>query len=175
MLVTTYIETELGRMTAAASDKGICMLNFSDCKHSALKLRKLSEACKAPLEQGSGPYFEILKEQINEYFKGKRQQFDIPLDLVGTEFQKQVWNILLQIPYGKTISYAEQAVLLGKPSAVRAVASANGKNKIGIILPCHRVIGANGALTGYDGGVWRKEKLIELEKKNCSQSFSKER
>ncbi|MCL2327090.1 MAG: methylated-DNA--[protein]-cysteine S-methyltransferase [Bacteroidetes bacterium] len=163
MIVTTHIETDLGTMIAAASDKGICMLNFADCKHSALKLRKLSETFKTPLEQGSSPYFDTLRTQLQQYFKGERKCFDIPLDLIGTEFQKQVWNILPEIPYGKTISYAEQAALLGKPAAVRAVASANGKNKIGIILPCHRVIGANGALTGYDGGIERKKKLLELE------------
>ena len=162
-LASTHIETDLGTMIAAASEKGICMLSFADCKHFALKLQKLSGAFKTPIGQGSSPYFEILKKQISEYFNGKRKQFDVPLDLAGTEFQKQVWNVLLQIPYGKTISYAEQAVLLGKLSAVRAVASANGKNKIGIIVPCHRVIGANAALTGYDGGLWRKRRLLELE------------
>ena len=164
MLPTTHIQTPLGTMIAAASEKGICMLDFVDCKHSALKLRTLSETFKAPLEQGSSPYFAVLRLQLQQYFNGERRCFDIPLDFAGTEFQKQVWNILLQIPYGTTISYAEQAALLGKPSAVRAVASANGKNKISIVVPCHRVIGANGALTGYDGGVWRKEWLLELEK-----------
>mgnify|MGYP003623819560 FL=1 len=86
--------------------------------------------------------------------------------LAGTEFQKQVWLALLQIPYGMTTTYAKQAELLGKRSAVRAVANANVKNKISIILPCHRVIGADGTLTGYGGGIWRKKKLLELEKKN---------
>jgi len=101
---------------------------------------------------------------LEQYFKGERKHFDIPLDLVGTEFQKQVWLSLLKIPYGCTTNYAKQAALLGKPSAVRAVANANGKNKISIILPCHRVIGADGTLTGYGGGIWRKKKLLEFEK-----------
>jgi AraC family transcriptional regulator of adaptative response/methylated-DNA-[protein]-cysteine methyltransferase len=103
---------------------------------------------------------------MEQYFEGKRKNFDIPLDLVGTEFQKQVWLSLLQIPYGCTTTYAKQAELLGKPSAVRAVANANGKNKISIILPCHRVIGADGTLTGYGGGIWRKKKLLEFEREH---------
>jgi AraC family transcriptional regulator of adaptative response/methylated-DNA-[protein]-cysteine methyltransferase len=163
-IVTTYIETVLGTLLAAATDTGICMCNFVDCKQHNLKLRQLSAAFKAPLEPGKSPYFNILREQLQQYFNGERQRFDIPLDMTGTEFQKQVWSALLQIPYGVTISYAGQAALLGKPSAVRAVANANGNNKISIIVPCHRVIGANGSLTGYDGGVERKKRLLELEK-----------
>ena len=87
----------------------------------------------------------------------------------GTEFQKQVWLSLLKIPYGCTTNYAKQAELIGKPSAVRAVANANGKNKISIILPCHRIIGADGTLTGYGGGIWRKKKLLEFEQKNLAK------
>ena len=90
----------------------------------------------------------------------------MPLDLAGTEFQKKVWLSLLQIPYGCTTTYGKQAGLLGKSSSVRAVANANGKNKISIILPCHRVIGADGSLTGYGGGMWRKKKLLEFERRN---------
>jgi AraC family transcriptional regulator of adaptative response/methylated-DNA-[protein]-cysteine methyltransferase len=165
----TYIETDLGVMIAAASDKGICMFEFPDYKHLELELRQLAESFKAPLVHGDNPHFDTLKKQIEEYFAGKRRDFDIPLDLVGTEFQKQVWLALLQIPYGSTTTYAKQATLIDKPSAVRAVANANGKNKISIILPCHRVIGADGTLTGYGGGIWRKKKLLELEQKNSLQ------
>ncbi len=158
-----HIETDLGLMIAAATGKGICMFEFADYKLIELELRQLSEACKAPLVQGGNPHFDTLKRQLDEYFRGERKDFDIPLDLVGTEFQKTVWLSLLQIPYGCTTTYGKQAEQIGKPSSVRAVANANGKNKISIILPCHRVIGADGSLTGYGGGLWRKKRLLELE------------
>lgn len=162
----TYIETDLGLMIAAATDKGICMFEFADYKLIDLELRQLSKAFNAPLVQGENPHFDLLRKQLEAYFKGERKTFDIPLDLVGTEFQKKVWLSLLHIPYGCTTTYGKQAERLGKPSSVRAVANANGKNKISIILPCHRVIGADGSLTGYGGGMWRKKKLLEFEKKN---------
>lgn len=162
----THIETDLGLMITAATEKGICMFEFTDYKLLELELRQLSDSFNAPLVQGDNPHFNTLREQIGQYFRGERRNFDIPLDLAGTEFQKQVWLSLLQIPYGSTTTYAKQAERLGKRSAVRAVANANGKNKISIILPCHRVIGTNGSLTGYGGGIWRKEKLLELERKN---------
>jgi AraC family transcriptional regulator of adaptative response/methylated-DNA-[protein]-cysteine methyltransferase len=164
----TYIETDLGSMIAVASNKGICMFEFADYKLLELELKQLVASFKTPLVQGDNPHFNTLKEQIGQYLKGERKNFDIPLDLVGTEFQKQVWLSLLQIPYGCTTTYAKQAELVGKRSAVRAVANANGKNKISIILPCHRVIGTNGTLTGYGGGIWRKKKLLELERKNIA-------
>ncbi|MDR1119976.1 MAG: methylated-DNA--[protein]-cysteine S-methyltransferase [Dysgonamonadaceae bacterium] len=162
----TYIETNLGMMIAAASDKGICMFEFADYKLLELELRQLADSFKAPLVQGGNPHFDTLRNQMEQYFAGQRRDFDIPLDLVGTTFQKQVWLSLRKIPYGSTTTYSKQAELLGKASAVRAVANANGKNKISIILPCHRVIGADGTLTGYGGGIWRKKKLLEFEKKN---------
>lgn len=162
----THIETDLGLMIAAATGKGICMFEFADYKLIDLELRQLEKEFKAPLVQGENPHFETLRKQLDEYFKGERKSFDIPLDLAGTEFQKKVWLGLLQIPYGCTTTYGKQAELLGMPSAVRAVANANGKNKISIILPCHRVIGADGTLTGYGGGMWRKKKLLEFEKGN---------
>jgi AraC family transcriptional regulator of adaptative response/methylated-DNA-[protein]-cysteine methyltransferase len=165
---TQSIETDLGMIIAAASDKGICMFEFADYKRLDLMLRQLSASLDAQLVPGDSPYFSILKEQLEQYFKGERRSFALPLDLVGTEFQKQVWLSLLKIPYGSTTTYSKQAGLIGKPSAVRAVANANGKNKISIILPCHRVIGADGTLTGYGGGLWRKKKLLELEQKNIA-------
>ena len=165
----THVETELGQMIAGATDKGICMLEFADYQLLELQYRQLTATFKAPLVQGDNPHFHTLESQLEEYFKGERRNFDIPLDLAGTEFQKQVWLSLLKIPYGRTTSYAKQAELLGKPTAVRAVANANGKNKISIILPCHRVIGADGSLTGYGGGLWRKKKLLEFEQENLAK------
>lgn len=160
------VETGLGVMIAAATEKGVCMFEFADYKLLELELKQLSTTFNAPLVQGDNPHLQTLKKQLEQYFEGERKDFDISLDLVGTEFQKQVWLSLLQVPYGHTTTYGKQAELLGKPSAVRAVANANGKNKISIILPCHRVIGADGTLTGYGGGMWRKKKLLEFEKKH---------
>lgn len=159
----TRIETDLGTMVACATDKGICLLEFSDRKMLETEFKQLMKTLKAPIVQGENQFFKPLKIELDSYFKGMLKEFDVPLDLVGTDFQKQVWNVLLQIPYGITSSYAEQADRLGKPSAVRAVANANGMNKISIIVPCHRVIGSDGSLTGYGGGLWRKKKLLDLE------------
>ena len=111
----------------------------------------------------TGPWCTVLL-QLMEYFEGKRKGFDLPLVLPGTEFQIKVWDQLLTIPFGSTRSYAEQAVAIGNPKAVRAVARANGDNRLAIIIPCHRVIGSDGKLTGYGGGLWRKEWLLAHEK-----------
>ena len=165
MLNINYLETTLGTMVTVTTDKGICLLEFTDSKLLDLELRQLAICFKTKPLHGDHPHFETLSEQLDGYFKGERRNFDIPLDPVGTEFQLQVWLSLLKIPYGSTISYAKQAELLGRPSAVRAVANANGNNKISIILPCHRVIGSNGSLTGYGGGIWRKQKLLEMEQR----------
>lgn len=112
--------------------------------------------------QGS-PILHRAENQLNEYFSGKRSVFDIPLEPKGTAFQKQVWQQLLKIPYGQHITYGEQARRLGRPKAARAVGAANGKNPIGIIIPCHRVIGASGHLTGFAGGLEIKRQLLDLE------------
>jgi len=112
--------------------------------------------------------------QLDEYFSGKRHDFDLPLDLQGTPFQKRVWEELLKIPYGTTISYKELAIRLGDVKAIRAVGTANGANHINIIVPCHRVIGSDGKLVGYGGGLWRKKWLLEHEKLpvvNCQLSI----
>jgi AraC family transcriptional regulator of adaptative response/methylated-DNA-[protein]-cysteine methyltransferase len=158
------IETILGTMIACADENGICLLEFSDRKALPTELKSISAYCKANIIQGENPHFETLEQELSEYFEGTRTQFTVPLSPVGTAFQKEVWNILQEIPYGATRSYQEQADILGNPKSVRAVANANGLNKISIIIPCHRVIGSNGQLTGYGGGIWRKQKLLELEK-----------
>lgn len=162
----TRIETPLGTMIACATENGICLLEFSDRKMLETELKHLTKSLKAPIVQAENKYFDQLRSQLNAYFSGQSQSFDIPLDMIGTPFQRQVWNILLTIPYGTTASYAEQAKKLGNPSAVRAVANANGMNKISVIIPCHRVIGSDGSLTGYGGGLWRKKKLLDLERSN---------
>ena len=158
------IETPLGTMIACADESGISMLEFSERKSLNKELEDISKYFKANIIQGENPHFKTLEKELNDYFEGKIQEFTVPLSPVGTDFQKKVWEVLRTIPYGTTRSYQQQADILGNPKAVRAVANANGLNKISIIIPCHRVIGSNGTLTGYGGGIWRKQKLLELEK-----------
>ena len=112
---------------------------------------------------GVSPFFEQLDTQLSEYFAGDRKEFDVVLDMQGTDFQIKVWQALLSIPYGKTVCYQEQALVIKNPKAVRAVANANGANRIAIVIPCHKVIGKNGSMVGYGGGIWRKEYLLKLE------------
>ena len=157
------IDTPLGTMYAAATDEGICMLEFTDRKMLETELKHLSKSLNANIIQGENSHFKILEEQLTEYFEGKRKEFSVPLHFVGSDFQKSVWEILMKIPYGETWSYAKQSEILGDSKKVRAVANANGMNKISILVPCHRVIGSDGNLTGYGGGIWRKQKLLELE------------
>ena len=158
------IETPIGTMIACGDSNGICMLEFSDRKALPTELKQISKHFDANIIQGENPHFITLEKELKEYFEGKRTEFSVPLSPVGTDFQKQVWEVLRTIPYGTTRSYQEQANILGNPKGVRAVANANGLNKISIIIPCHRVIGSDGKLTGYGGGIWRKQKLLELEK-----------
>ncbi len=158
------LETPLGTMIACAGESGICMLEYADRKSLTSELKEISLHFGAELVLGESPYFSILEQQLQEYFEGERTVFSVPLSPVGTDFQKKVWEVLIQIPYGTTTSYREQAIILGNPKAVRAVANANGMNKISILIPCHRIIGSNGTLTGYGGGIWRKQKLLEVEK-----------
>ena len=162
----TRIETDLGTMVACATDKGVCLLEFSDRKGLETELKQLAKYHNANIVQGQNEYFKQLKEELDAYFDGRLKEFKVPLDISGTDFQKQVWQAHVEIPYGTTSSYLRQAEVLGKPSSVRAVANANGMNKIAIIIPCHRVVGSDGSLTGYAGGLWRKRKLIDLEKDN---------
>ncbi len=162
----TRIETDLGTMVACATDKGVCLLEFSDRKGLETELKQLAQYHNANIVQGQNKYFKQLKEELDAYFEGRLKEFKVPLDISGTDFQKQIWQALVEIPYGTTSSYLRQAEVLGKPLSVRAVANANGMNKIAIVIPCHRVVGSDGSLTGYAGGLWRKRKLIDLEKDN---------
>jgi len=158
------IETPIGTMFAAAVEEGICMLEFTDRKMLENEFKDLAKSLNASIVQGENPHFKTLEKELSEYFEGNRTEFTVPLSPVGTEFQKSVWKVLLKIPYGETWNYKKQSEVLGDIKKVRAVANANGMNKISILIPCHRVIGSNGTLTGYGGGIWRKQKLLELEK-----------
>lgn len=158
------IETPVGTMYAAAVEEGICMLEFTDRKMLETEFKDLAQSLNATIVLGENPHFQTLEKELSEYFTGERTRFSVPLSPVGTAFQKSVWKALMEIPYGETWTYRKQSEFLGDAKKVRAVANANGMNKISIIIPCHRVIGSNGTLTGYGGGIWRKQKLLELEK-----------
>ncbi len=152
-LVCTVIDSPIGPLTLVGSDAGL----------RAVVFQGESSGHAGEAVPGTHPVLERAAGQLAEYFAGDRKDFDVPLDLVGTEFQVKCWWALATIPYGSTVSYAEQARRVGSPSAVRAVGAANGRNPVAIILPCHRVIGSNGSLTGYAGGLPVKEYLLGLE------------
>lgn len=163
MVMITRILTPLGPMLAAANEEGICLLEFIDRRMLETQLQRLRRLLRAELIAGAHRHFQMLEVQIKEYFDGVRKEFTVPLVMKGTPFQQQVWAALQRIPYGETRSYKQQAESIGQPSATRAVARANGDNRIAIIIPCHRVIGASGELVGYGGGLWRKKYLLDLE------------
>lgn len=142
------------------------MLEFTDRRMIETQIARLKKYLKAELLPGESPFFEILTKELKEYFIGKRKEFSVPLVTPGTDFQKSVWKVLQEIPYGKTRSYKEQAIAIGNLKAIRAVATANGDNRIAILVPCHRVIGSDGQMTGYGGGIWRKQWMIQMEKKS---------
>ncbi|WP_336960092.1 methylated-DNA--[protein]-cysteine S-methyltransferase [Chryseobacterium contaminans] len=158
------IQTPLGEMIACATDLGICLLEFTDRKNIEKQLKALSKQLKAEIAEKEHIHFQQLEKELKEYFEGSRSKFNVPLLTTGTEFQEKVWQLLRDIPMGEIRTYKQQSELLGNPKAIRAVGTANGINKIAILIPCHRVIGSNGELVGYAGGIWRKQKLLELEK-----------
>ncbi|MFJ1430379.1 methylated-DNA--[protein]-cysteine S-methyltransferase [Capnocytophaga canimorsus] len=158
-LIAKYIQTPLGKMMGIFTQNGLCILEYTDKKTFQKDITSLNKE----IIFTENELTLLLETEIENYFKGELKEFSIPLDLTGTPFQQKVWRILQQIPYGKTISYKEQAQKYRDNKAIRAIASANGKNKISIIIPCHRVIGSDGNLIGYAGGIWRKKKLLELE------------
>ncbi len=171
-LVFSRFATVLGPMIAVASDNGVCLLEFSDRRRLETELASIRRHFGQAILPGSNHHLAALREQLAEYFEGTRRSFELPLVPDGTEFQRRAWEALREIPYGTTRSYAEQARRIGHPSAVRAVARANGENRIAVIIPCHRVIGSDGKLTGYGGGLWRKEWLLQHEKENSKRRFS---
>ncbi|MGD1895924.1 MAG: methylated-DNA--[protein]-cysteine S-methyltransferase [Phormidesmis sp.] len=160
MIYYTWLESPVGELLLTANSESMCEsltgLYLKGQKH----FPELSEDW---VERTEFTIFEQVKTQLGEYFAHKRETFDIPLSPRGTDFQKQVWQFLHQIPFGQTASYGELATRLGKPGAARAVGAANGRNPISIIVPCHRVVGASGKLTGYAGGIDRKQWLLRHE------------
>lgn len=157
-----YIDSPLGRMFVQGDGQFVTGLFMP--QHKGWR------GPNATWRLSDGPFAEV-REQLAQYFAGEREQFDVPLKLAGTPFQEQVWQELVRIPFGTTITYAQLAQRVGRPTASRAVGHANGRNPISIIVPCHRVIGANGKLTGYAGGVEKKEWLLAWERRSSSSLF----
>lgn len=157
------LETPLGSMVAGIHGGRLCLLEFADRRALETEIKDLEKRFGTTARPGRYPLHEQVQQQLSEYFKGKLTSFKLELEFPGSEFQQAVWKSLLAIPYGQTRSYGEQARSIGKPKAVRAVARANGQNRLALVIPCHRVIGADGSLTGYAGGLERKRFLINLE------------
>ena len=158
-----HFDFPCGEMILGSYDGKLCLCDWVNGRRRASVDQRLQRILNANYVEGSSDVIEKARQQLNEYFHNKRREFDIPLLFVGTDFQKIVWNELLNIPYGTTIYYGELARRIGMPNAVRAVANANTVNAISIIAPCHRVIGSDKSLTGYGGGLERKRFLLELE------------
>jgi AraC family transcriptional regulator of adaptative response/methylated-DNA-[protein]-cysteine methyltransferase len=168
LLQVTRLLTPLGPMLCAADDEGIALLEFADRRALEMQLRVMRRRLDCVLAPGTHEHVETLDRQLDEYFVGTRTEFDVPLVLSGSEFQLAVWKRLLKIPFGHTRSYADIAREVKRPEARRAVGTANGMNRLAIVIPCHRVVRSDGELSGYGGGVWRKRALLEHELKQSS-------
>lgn len=158
-----YFKTPIGELILGEFDTKLCLADWRYRKTRSAVDKRIQSALKAEYVEEGSLLIDQTKNQLDEYFQGKRAFFDIPLELVGTIFQKSVWQALQEIPYGQTLSYLELSKKLNKEKAIRAVASANGANAISILIPCHRIIGSNGNLVGYAGGLAAKMKLLTLE------------
>ncbi len=155
-LAYKFIESSVGRLKLVASDHGLVAVLWENDRPSRVRLSEL-------VEDNHHPVLVEAERQLREYFTGKRKKFSVALDMRGTRFQKDVWEALLTIPFGETRSYGQLAKQLGNPRASRAVGAANGRNPVSIIVPCHRVIGSSGKLTGFAGGLDVKARLLSLE------------
>jgi AraC family transcriptional regulator, regulatory protein of adaptative response / methylated-DNA-[protein]-cysteine methyltransferase len=159
-----WVHTPLGDLVAGATGTAVCLLEFPDRRMMEAQLLTLQQRMGRRVVAGDAPLLDLLRSQLDEYFAGERSAFDLPLAYPGTAFQRRVWDALLAIPYGETRTYADIAREIGVPGAARAVGRANGLNRIAIVIPCHRVMAADGGLGGYGGGLWRKLRLLETER-----------
>jgi AraC family transcriptional regulator of adaptative response/methylated-DNA-[protein]-cysteine methyltransferase len=174
MILTSYIETPIGVMVAGAVEEGICLLEFTDRRMLNTEYKDLARLLKTSIEEGENKHIKEIRKQLKEYFEGKRKEFTVLLVTPGTGFQQAVWQELQRLPFGSTRTYQEQAEALNKPGAVRAIANANGMNRISIVIPCHRIIGSDGNLTGYGGGLRRKRWLLDHEKRYSGKAIELE-
>ncbi len=165
-----YFKSEIGELIIGSYENELCLLDYTYRKMRASIDRRISKGLNAEFVKQSSSVIEITILQLNEYFAGSRHDFTVKVRTVGSEFQKQVWDALSEIPYGATTTYLKLAQKIGNEKAVRAVASANGANAIGIIIPCHRVIGSDGSLVGFAGGLTAKRKLLKLEQSDSMKN-----
>lgn len=172
VITTQVYDAPCGRLVLGSFGDSLCLCDWLTERHHPRILKHLSRALGAEIVEGSSPVIAAAAAQLDEYFARRRRTFDLPLLFVGTDFQKAVWQRLLSIPYGETLSYRAMATDLGMAKAVRAVANANGANSLSIFAPCHRVIGSNGSLTGYGGGLDTKRYLLDPESGTSSLSFA---
>jgi AraC family transcriptional regulator of adaptative response/methylated-DNA-[protein]-cysteine methyltransferase len=163
LVLISQVSTPLGPMIVGASDKAVCLIEFADRPMLHTQFNRLRQRMKCVFAPGSNDVIGRLQQELKAYFDGERTDFSVELDAPGTEFQQEVWNRLREIPFADTRSYQQLARDIGRPEAVRAVARANGDNRIAILIPCHRVIGQDGQLRGYGGAAWRKRWLLQHE------------
>ncbi|RKY18828.1 MAG: cysteine methyltransferase [Planctomycetota bacterium] len=157
------LDSPIGELVVAAVERGVCLLEFADPRRLARQMRALTQHLGVAPVDGPHAHTEQLARELGAYFAGELQRFEVPLALAGTPFQESVWEQLRSIPFGGTISYAELARRIERPTAQRAVAGANAANRLAIVVPCHRVVASDGTLGGYGGGLWRKRELLALE------------
>ena len=165
IIIDTY-HSPCGELLLGSYEGKLCLCDWNTPERKEKTGKRIKTGLDAEYMQGTSEILQLVKNMLDEYFVGQCRTFDIPLLFVGTVFQKQVWETLLRIPYGSSLSYQVLAASIGKPKAVRAVAAANGANAISIIVPCHRVISTDGSLTGYAGGLQAKKFLLDLESGN---------
>lgn len=163
-IVSDWMESPLGPLMLGATASGVCLLEFTDRRMLEAQFETLRKRFHTTIVPGSNSHVEQLKKELAEYFDGKRKRFEVSLVAPGSPFEERVWTALRRIPYGETRSYFDLANEIGDAGAVRAVGTANGKNRIAIVIPCHRVVNKNGRLGGYGGGLWRKQYLLDLER-----------
>jgi AraC family transcriptional regulator of adaptative response/methylated-DNA-[protein]-cysteine methyltransferase len=163
-IVVSWLESPLGPLVAAASNHGICLLEFTDRRMLETQFRMLKKLFGCSIVPGENAHLKTLKNQLEQYFAGWLKQFSVPVVCAGTPFQERVWKELQRIPFGETRSYEDLARRIGAENAHRAVGTANGRNRIAIVIPCHRVVNKDGKLGGYGGGLWRKQHLLDLER-----------
>ncbi len=166
-LTATWVDSPLGELCLCAGAEGVCLIDFADRRKRKAQLEMLPALLGCDVAQGDNEQLALLREELAAYFAGRLRKFTAPVALRGTPFQVAVWKQLLKIPYGRTVSYEQVAARVKRPGAQRAVGTANGRNRIAIVVPCHRVINKNGGLGGYGGELWRKEFLLDLERRNA--------
>jgi AraC family transcriptional regulator of adaptative response/methylated-DNA-[protein]-cysteine methyltransferase len=167
-IAVTWIESPLGPLIAGATETHLVLLEFTDRRMLDAQFATLRRTFKRPIVPGDNAILRTLRDELARYFDASLKKFTVPLEYPGSEFQTRVWKGLLQIPYGKTVSYEELAGRINAPRSQRAVGHANGLNRIAIVIPCHRVVNKGGKLGGYGGGLWRKQRLLELEGSSLS-------